>query len=131
MFLLVGWILLLPVMWRKRRQLKQMWQFSKATRQAQQQARQQAQNAYQQRQNRQDDSVIEGEYEVKRDDSPILAGVALVLMQSRASLGALCWYDEYVANPISVSPNTYPIAVASVIALTNAVTTAVVVIGTL
>lgn len=68
-FLLVGWILLLPVMWRKRRQLKQMWQFSKATRQTQQQARRQAQNAYQQRQNRQDDSVIEGEYEVKRDDS--------------------------------------------------------------
>lgn len=68
LMLLFGWILLLPLMWRKRREMKQMWQFTKATRQAQQQARRQYQQQREQQQNRQDDSVIEGEYQVKDGD---------------------------------------------------------------
>ncbi|GAB3293125.1 hypothetical protein [Pseudidiomarina andamanensis] len=68
LMLLFGWILLLPLMWRKRREMKQMWQFTKATRQAQQQARRQYQQRREQQQNRQDGSVIEGEYQVKDGD---------------------------------------------------------------
>lgn len=68
LMLLFGWILLLPLMWRKRREMKQMWQFTKATRQAQQQARRQYQQQREQQQNRRDDSVIEGEYQVKDGD---------------------------------------------------------------
>lgn len=68
LMLLFGWILLLPLMWRKRREMKQMWQFTKATRQAQQQARRQYQQQREQQQNRHDDSVIEGEYQVKDND---------------------------------------------------------------
>ncbi|OZB03426.1 MAG: hypothetical protein B7X54_09795 [Idiomarina sp. 34-48-12] len=68
LMLLFGWILLLPLMWRKRREMKQMWQFTKATRQAQQQARRQYQQQREQQRNRQDDSVIEGEYQVKDGD---------------------------------------------------------------
>ncbi|KFZ29798.1 MULTISPECIES: hypothetical protein [Pseudidiomarina] len=67
-FLLVGWILLLPVMWRKRRELKQVWQFNKAARQAQRDAQQRYQQQREQTRNRSDDSVIEGEYKVKNDD---------------------------------------------------------------
>ena len=67
-FLLVGWILLLPVMWRKRRELKQVWQFNKAARQAQRDAQQRQQQQREQARNRNDDSVIEGEYKVKNDD---------------------------------------------------------------
>lgn len=59
--LVFGWILLLPLMWRRRRQMKQMWQFTKATREAQRQAQRQAQQRYH------DSDVIEGEYEVKKD----------------------------------------------------------------
>ncbi len=66
-FLLVGWILLLPVLWQRRRQLKQMWQFSKATKQAQQEARQRAERERAYRDNQRDDSVIDAEYEVKDD----------------------------------------------------------------
>ncbi|RWU12104.1 hypothetical protein EGC76_02620 [Pseudidiomarina gelatinasegens] len=69
MLLLFGWILLLPLMWRKRRQMKQMWQFTKATREAQKQAQQQYQQQREHQRNRQDDGVIEGEYEVKDDDT--------------------------------------------------------------
>ncbi|PTB85069.1 hypothetical protein C9940_05075 [Pseudidiomarina aestuarii] len=66
-FLLVGWILLLPLMWKRRRELKSMWQFGRAAKQAQQQARQQQDAAQQQQRNRQDSSVIDGEYRVKDD----------------------------------------------------------------
>lgn len=65
--LLFGWILLLPLMWRKRREMKQMWQFTKATRQAQQQAQQRYKSAQEHHRNRHDSDVIEGEYEVKND----------------------------------------------------------------
>lgn len=68
LFLLVGWILLLPLMWRRRRQMRQMWQFTKASRAAQQQARQRYQQQREQSSNRSDDNVIEGEYEVKDKD---------------------------------------------------------------
>lgn len=68
-FLLVGWILLLPVLWRKRRQLKQMWQFNKAAQQAQRDAKQRYQQQRQQANDRADDSVIDGEYTVKNDNS--------------------------------------------------------------
>ncbi|MBG23480.1 MAG: hypothetical protein CMF22_08495 [Idiomarinaceae bacterium] len=68
LFLLVGWILLLPVMWRKRRELKQMWQFKKAAQQAQRDAQQRYQQQRQQAQDRNDNSVIDGEYTVKDDD---------------------------------------------------------------
>lgn len=63
--LLFGWILLLPLMWRNRRQMKQMWQFTKATRKAQQQAQQRYQAQREHQRNQQDSDVIEGEYEVK------------------------------------------------------------------
>ncbi|RUO60235.1 hypothetical protein [Pseudidiomarina insulisalsae] len=66
--LIVGWILLLPLMWRKRRQLKQMWQFNKAAQQAQRQAQQRYQQQREQQRDRADSSVIEGEYSVKEDD---------------------------------------------------------------
>ena len=59
LFLLVGWILLLPVMWRRRREIKQFWRVNKAAKQAAQQA------AQQQRQARSDNAkgrVFEGEY---------------------------------------------------------------------
>ncbi|CUA82641.1 hypothetical protein [Pseudidiomarina woesei] len=65
--LLFGWILLLPLMWRKRREMKQMWQFSKATRQAQKQAQARYRSEREYQQNRQDSDVIEGEYQVKND----------------------------------------------------------------
>jgi len=65
--LLVGWILMLPLLWRRRRDVKQMWQFSKAARQAQHQAQQQ-----QQQQQGNDDkhngTTIEGEFQVKDDE---------------------------------------------------------------
>jgi H+/gluconate symporter-like permease len=67
LFLMIGWILLLPVMWTRRRQLKQMWQFSKATKQAQQQARQRAERDQAYRENQNDSTIIEAEYEVKDD----------------------------------------------------------------
>lgn len=63
--LLFGWILLLPLMWRNRRQMKHMWQFTKATRKAQQQAQQRYQAQREHQRNQQDSDVIEGEYEVK------------------------------------------------------------------
>lgn len=66
-FLLVGWILMLPLMWKKRRELKSMWQFGRAAKQAQQQAQQQQQATQQQRRDRHDNSVIDGEYRVKDD----------------------------------------------------------------
>lgn len=68
LFLLVGWILLLPVMWRKRRELKQMWQFKKAAQQAQRDAQQRYQQQRQQTRDQNDNSVIDGEYTVKDDD---------------------------------------------------------------
>ncbi|MBY6063006.1 hypothetical protein CWI80_00390 [Pseudidiomarina sediminum] len=68
-FLLVGWILLLPVLWRKRRQIKQMWQFNKAAQQAQRDAKQRYQQQRQQASDRADDSVIDAEYTVKNDDT--------------------------------------------------------------
>lgn len=55
LFLLVGWILLLPLMWRRRRELKQFWRANKAAKQAAQQARQRHNDAAQGR-------VFEGEY---------------------------------------------------------------------
>ncbi|CAB0150041.1 hypothetical protein PSI9734_00612 [Pseudidiomarina piscicola] len=67
-FLLVGWILLLPMLWRKRRQIKQMWQFKKAAEQAQRDARQRQDKQRQYTENRNDSSVIDGEYSVKDDD---------------------------------------------------------------
>lgn len=67
LFLLLSWLLLLPVLWRKRREIKQMWAFGKAARQSQKQAQQQYQKQQSQRQNQQDPDVIEGEYEVKND----------------------------------------------------------------
>ncbi|RUO54525.1 hypothetical protein CWI69_03710 [Pseudidiomarina halophila] len=67
-FLLVGWILLLPVLWRKRRQIKQMWQFNKAAQQAQRDARERHERQREQRDNQNDSSVIDGEYSVKNDD---------------------------------------------------------------
>ncbi|MDN7123766.1 LapA family protein [Pseudidiomarina terrestris] len=67
-FLLVGWILLLPLLWRKRRQIKQMWQFNKAAQQAQREARQRHEQHRQQAADRNDSSVIDGEYKVKDDD---------------------------------------------------------------
>ncbi|MGQ4275828.1 LapA family protein [Pseudidiomarina sp. E22-M8] len=67
-FLLVGWILLLPMLWRKRRQIKQVWQFNKAAQQAQRDARQRQERQREQRDNQNDSSVIDGEYSVKNDD---------------------------------------------------------------
>lgn len=66
-FLLVGWILLLPLMWKRRRELKSMWQFGRAAKQAQQQARQQQEATRQQQRNSSDSNVIDGEYRVKDD----------------------------------------------------------------
>lgn len=66
-FLLVGWILLLPLMWKRRRELKSMWQFGRAAKQAQQQARQQQETTQQQQRNSRDANVIDGEYRVKDD----------------------------------------------------------------
>src|SRR5690554_1268224 len=61
--LLMGFILSLPLMWRNRKQVKQMWQFTKATRKAQHNAKQEFKRQREHQKNRQDDSVIEGEYE--------------------------------------------------------------------
>ncbi len=64
LFLLVGWILLLPVMWRRRRQIKQFWQFNRAAKQAAQAAQQQrSQSQGDARRNEQAAGrVFEGEY---------------------------------------------------------------------
>ena len=69
--LLVGWILLLPMLWRRRKSVKQAWQFSRA---AQQQQKQQQQQYQRERddtsRNSQDGgATIEGEYEVKQDSN--------------------------------------------------------------
>ena len=67
--LLFGWILLLPLMWRKRREMKQMWQFTRATRAAQKGAQQRYQREREYQKNHRDKSVIEGEYQVKNDEN--------------------------------------------------------------
>lgn len=59
----IGLLMAIPLLWRKRRELKSVWQFSRAAKQAQQRA--QAQQRY--RQDQRDDSIIEGEYRVKKD----------------------------------------------------------------
>lgn len=66
--LLFGWILMLPTLWRRRHELKQMWQFTKAARAAQRDAHQYARKQHEYRQNQADDSVIEGEFKVKDRD---------------------------------------------------------------
>jgi hypothetical protein len=65
LFLLVGWILLLPLMWRRRREIKQFWQLNRAAKQAAQAAQQSARpsaNQSQSSRNPQSGRVIEGEY---------------------------------------------------------------------
>lgn len=66
--LLFGWLLMLPTMWRRRQQLKEMWKFSKAARAAQRDAQRYAQQQQEYRRNQTDDDVIEGEFKVKRRD---------------------------------------------------------------
>lgn len=62
LFLLVGWILLLPVMWRRRRELKQFWQLNRAAKQAAQQHRNTQQRSQQASSDDQNGRVFEGEY---------------------------------------------------------------------
>ncbi|EKE84723.1 hypothetical protein [Idiomarina xiamenensis] len=64
-FVLVGWILLIPILWRRRKAMKQMYEFSRAAQKNAKQAQQQQQQQRQQRHDSRDSSVIEGEYEVK------------------------------------------------------------------
>jgi ABC-type protease/lipase transport system fused ATPase/permease subunit len=61
MFLLVGWILLLPVMWRRRREIKQFWQFSRSAKQAAK-AAQQSTSANRNSSTTDSGRVFEGEY---------------------------------------------------------------------
>jgi ABC-type protease/lipase transport system fused ATPase/permease subunit len=61
MFLLVGWILLLPVMWRRRREIKQFWQFSRTAKQAAK-ATQQNNSATRNSSTTDSGRVFEGEY---------------------------------------------------------------------
>ncbi len=61
MFLLVGWILLLPVMWRRRREIKQFWQFSRTAKQAAK-AAQQNNSATRNSSTTDSGRVFEGEY---------------------------------------------------------------------
>lgn len=68
LLLLFGWILLLPLMWRKRRQMKQMWQFTRATQAAQKQAQQRYQREREYQEHSRDSSIIEGEYQVKDEE---------------------------------------------------------------
>ncbi|RUO65462.1 hypothetical protein SAMN06297229_1129 [Pseudidiomarina planktonica] len=74
---LIGWLLMLPLLWRRRKAVKQAWQFTRAAReQARQQSEQtkqtkQQQNSAQSRGTGTSDSqgtTIEGEYKVKDDD---------------------------------------------------------------
>lgn len=63
LFLLVGWILLLPLMWRRRRELKQFWQLNRAAKKAAQTAQQNsAQHGHKQATDDQAGRVFEGEY---------------------------------------------------------------------
>src|SRR5690606_41334943 len=72
--LLFGRLLMLPTMWRRRQQLKEMWKFSKGARAAQRGAQRYAQRQQEYRRNQTDRDVIEGEFKVKRSDQ--LAGIA-------------------------------------------------------
>jgi hypothetical protein len=65
LFLLLGWILLLPLMWRRRRDIKQFWQLNRAAKQAAQKAQQSARqsaSATQSQRSQASGRVIEGEY---------------------------------------------------------------------
>ncbi|MEX1222180.1 MAG: hypothetical protein WEA82_08725 [Idiomarina sp.] len=70
---LIGWLLMLPLLWRRRKAVKQAWQFSRAARE---QARQQSERTKQQQESTQSrtsandgqGTTIEGEYKVKDDD---------------------------------------------------------------
>lgn len=65
LFLLVGWILLLPLMWRRRREIKQFWHFNRAAKQAAQAAQQSARqnsSASQSSNSPASGRVIEGEF---------------------------------------------------------------------
>ena len=65
LFLLVGWILLLPLMWRRRREIKQFWQVNRAAKRAAQAAQQSARHSTASPHSQRDHAsgrVIEGEF---------------------------------------------------------------------
>jgi len=81
--LLIGWLLMLPLLWRKRKAVKQAWQFSQAAKQQAREHQRRQQHGAQpddsfqdsnakgrsetQRPGRNTGTTIEGEYEVKDD----------------------------------------------------------------
>lgn len=67
--ILLGWILLLPMLWRRRQAVKQAWRFAQANQQAQQRERSATGDTHERQQAR-GGSTIEGEYVVKDEDKP-------------------------------------------------------------
>ena len=61
--LIIGAILMIPVLWRQRHAIKQFWQLRKQAKAQFEESKRQYKRQQEHQQNRNDSSVIEGEYE--------------------------------------------------------------------
>ncbi|MGM0481452.1 MAG: hypothetical protein ACQEQZ_05950 [Pseudomonadota bacterium] len=67
--LIIGMILMIPVLWRRRHAIKQLWQIRKQAKAQYEQSKKSYQEQQQRQQESQDSTTIEGEYEeVDKDD---------------------------------------------------------------